>query len=112
MTEIPEFWKEENNSLVREYEFGDFLEAMEFVNKVGYYAEKMKHHAEFEIRYNKVKLILQTHDKENKITDKDIEVAKKINSFDEVDLDEGKDEDEDSGKKVRKKRKMKKSELI
>ncbi len=92
MAEIPEFWKEENNALVREFIFEDFLEAMEFVNKVGYYAEKMKHHPGFEIRYNKVKLILQTHDKGNKITEKDIEVAKKINSFDEVDLGESKDE--------------------
>lgn len=107
MTEKVEFWKEENNSLVREYEFGDFLEAMEFVNKVGYYAEKMKHHPEFEIRFNKVKLILQTHDKENKITDKDIELALKINSFDEVEDD---DEDENSGKKGKKKKKSEEDE--
>ena len=104
MVEAPEFWKEENNSLVREYEFGDFLDAMEFVNKVGYYSEKMKHHPDFEIRYNKVKLIIATHEKGNSITEKDIELAKKINSFDEVDLDEKKDDDEDSSKKGKKKK--------
>ena len=76
---------------------------MEFVNKVGYYSEKMKHHPDFEIRYNKVKLIITTHDKGNKVTEKDIELAKKINSFDEVDEDEKKD-DEDSGRKGKKKK--------
>ncbi|PIN91489.1 4a-hydroxytetrahydrobiopterin dehydratase [Candidatus Pacearchaeota archaeon CG10_big_fil_rev_8_21_14_0_10_32_14] len=107
MVDAPHDWKEENNSLVREYEFTDFLEAMEFVNKVGYYSEKLKHHPDFEIKYNKVKLTITTHDKGNKITDKDIELAKKINSFDDVDLEERdkKEEDESSGKKGKKKNK-------
>jgi len=105
MAEIPQFWKEENNSLVREYEFGDFLEAMEFVNKVGYYSEKMKHHPDIEVKYNKVKLILQTHDKGNSITEKDIKLAEKINSFDEVDLYEKKEDEGESSGKKRKKRK-------
>ncbi len=102
MADIPQFWKEENNALVREYEFGDFLEAMEFVNKVGYYSEKMKHHPDFEIRYNKVKLIITTHEKGNSITEKDIELAKKINSFDEVDEEKKDDEDESGTKKGKK----------
>jgi len=37
-------WIEQNNKLVREYEFEDFKEAFAFMTKVAEVAEAMNHH--------------------------------------------------------------------
>jgi 4a-hydroxytetrahydrobiopterin dehydratase len=45
---------------------------------VGKCAEDANHHPDIDIRYNKVKLVLTTHDK-NGLTGKDFALAQKIN---------------------------------
>ena len=42
-------WSLEGSAISKVFMFKDFKEALEFVNKVGYYSEKMKHHPDFEI---------------------------------------------------------------
>lgn len=44
-------------------------------------AEKMDHHPEWNNVYNTVEITLTTHDKGNTITDKDRELAKKIDAL-------------------------------
>ncbi len=70
-------WELKEERLYREYEFSDFKEALEFINKVGDLAEEMDHHPEIYNVYNKVKLTLWTHSA-GEITEKDIKLAKKI----------------------------------
>lgn len=74
-------WKEENNTLKRSFEFKDFVEAWSFMTKVAMVAEKMDHHPEWNNVYNTVEITLTTHDKGNTITDKDRELAKKIDAL-------------------------------
>lgn len=74
-------WKEENNSLKRKFKFKDFIEAWSFMTKVAMTAEKMNHHPEWSNVYNKVEITLTTHDKGNTITEKDRELAKKIDEL-------------------------------
>lgn len=74
-------WKEENNSLKRIFKFKDFIEAWSFMTKVAMVAEKMGHHPEWSNVYNTVNITLTTHDKGNTITDKDRELAKKIDEL-------------------------------
>ncbi len=76
-----ENWKEENNRLVRKFEFDDFVGAFAFLTKVAIAAEKAQHHPEIENVYNKVTLRLTTHDDGEKITEKDRELAGEINDF-------------------------------
>ena len=45
----------------RIFDFGDFVEALRFVNRVGKLAEAQGHHPDISIRYNKVTLDLVTH---------------------------------------------------
>jgi len=45
----------------REFEFVDFLGAMQFVNRVAEVAEAEGHHPEITIHWNKVELVLWTH---------------------------------------------------
>jgi 4a-hydroxytetrahydrobiopterin dehydratase len=74
-------WKEENNSLKRSFKFKDFVEAWAFMTQVALIAEKMNHHPEWRNVYNTVDITLTTHDEGNTITDKDRELAKKIDAL-------------------------------
>lgn len=73
-------WKMERGSLVRQFEFPDFVKALEFVNKVGTQAEAMGHHPDIEIKYNKVRLSLISHDAGG-LTDTDFELAAAIDNL-------------------------------
>jgi len=75
-----ESWKEIDNSLQKTYQFSDFKEALNFINKVGDISESMNHHPEITNIYNKVTLKLRTHDK-NQITDLDYQMAKKVDDL-------------------------------
>ena len=74
-------WKEENNSLKRSFKFKDFVEAWAFMTQVALIAEKMNHHPEWRNVYNTVDITLTTHDEGNTFTDKDRELAKKIDAL-------------------------------
>ncbi len=74
-------WKEENNALEATFKFENFIEAWSFMTRVAMVAEKMNHHPEWSNVYNTVKITLTTHDKGNTITNKDRELAKKIDEL-------------------------------
>ena len=56
-------WKLEERAtrLTRRFEFGDFVGAMKFVNRVAEVAEQEGHHPDIAIHWNKVDLVLWTH---------------------------------------------------
>ncbi|MEX2512008.1 MAG: 4a-hydroxytetrahydrobiopterin dehydratase [Cyclobacteriaceae bacterium] len=74
-------WKEENNKLVKTFEFKDFTEAFAFMTKVAFLAEAHGHHPNWSNAYNKVTFELTTHDKGNTITQKDKDLAKAIDAL-------------------------------
>ena len=67
-------WKVESGELVRNFQFEDFRGSMRFVNQVADLAEAAAHHPDIDIRYNKVRLALVTHDAGG-LTAKDFELA-------------------------------------
>ncbi len=67
-------WQIEGGELVRTFKFEDFLSSLRFVNKVADLAEAAGHHPDIDIRYNKVRLALVTHD-EGGLTKKDFDLA-------------------------------------
>src|ERR1700733_1736540 len=73
---LPE-WKLEGKEIVRRYEFADFAAAMVFVNRVAEKAEAAGHHPDIDIRYNKVRVALVSHDKGG-VTGRDVSMAKTI----------------------------------
>lgn len=68
-------WREENNKLVKTYEFPSFANAMAWMIKASFAIEKLNHHPEWTNVYNKVHVVLTTHDAGNTITEKDRELA-------------------------------------
>ncbi len=73
-------WKKVEEKLSKDFEFTNFIEAFGFVTKIALESEKMNHHPDITISYNKVNLKLTTHDI-NQISEKDIELAKKIDKL-------------------------------
>jgi len=74
-------WRQEGESLVRDYEFKDFAEAMAFVNRVAEAAEDANHHPDILVHgWNKVRLTLTTHS-EGKLTDNDRAMAERIDGL-------------------------------
>lgn len=74
-------WHLEDDKLHKKFVFGDFTEAMSFLVRVGFAAEKLGHHPEIYNVYNRVALALTTHDAGNKVTAKDVELAATVESF-------------------------------
>jgi 4a-hydroxytetrahydrobiopterin dehydratase len=74
-------WKEENNTLYKKFEFANFSAAFAFMTRVAIEAEKMDHHPLWTNVYNKVEIWLSTHDAGNIVTDKDRELAERIDKL-------------------------------
>ena len=70
-------WKYEGGALVREYTFADFAVAFAFVARLAMLAEKADHHPDIDIRYNKVRVGLVSHDSGG-VTARDTSMAEKI----------------------------------
>jgi 4a-hydroxytetrahydrobiopterin dehydratase len=70
-------WKIESGELVKIFQFNDFLGSLGFVNQVGELAEKAGHHPDIDIRYNRVRLSLVTHDAGG-LTAKDFDLAGQV----------------------------------
>jgi len=74
-------WKKQGKYLVKEFELQNFKEAVVFVGKIMPIAEMLEHHPDISIHsYNKVKIMTATHS-DGKITKKDRELAKMIDSL-------------------------------
>jgi 4a-hydroxytetrahydrobiopterin dehydratase len=72
-------WSIDNNKLERDFTFGDFKEALDFVNKVGEIAERIDHHPTILMHsYKKVNIKLTTSDQGNIVTEIDHKMAKEI----------------------------------
>jgi 4a-hydroxytetrahydrobiopterin dehydratase len=74
-------WQETNNQLKCSFKFKNFIDAFAFMTKVAFAAEKLNHHPNWSNVYNQVDIVLTTHDAGNKVTEKDWQLAKKINEI-------------------------------
>jgi len=73
-------WERVNGTLRRAIKFPAFLDGIDAVRRIGEKAEEKDHHPDIDIRWRTVTFVLVTHS-EGGITDKDVEMAKEINSI-------------------------------
>jgi 4a-hydroxytetrahydrobiopterin dehydratase len=78
LTKLPH-WQLEGKNIVRQFAFADFVAAMKFVNAVAEEAEKAGHHPDIDIRWNKVRLALSSHDAGG-LTQRDFRLAATIDN--------------------------------
>ena len=67
-------WSKRAQTIFRTFKFQGFLESIDFVNRIARRAQKINHHPDIDIRFDKVTLTLTTHD-EGGITEKDFSLA-------------------------------------
>ncbi len=70
---IPD-WSLQDGEIVRTFAFQSFVQSLQFVNRVGELAESAGHHPDIDVRYDKVRLALVSHDAGG-LTDKDFSLA-------------------------------------
>jgi 4a-hydroxytetrahydrobiopterin dehydratase len=66
-------------ALVRTFQFADFNTAFAFMTRVALKAETMEHHPEWSNVYNRVEILLTTHDAGG-VTGLDVELARFIDA--------------------------------
>ncbi len=74
-------WQETENKLYRKFLFRNFSEAFAFMTRVAIEAEKMNHHPLWTNVWNTVEIWLSTHDAGDIVTDKDRELAHRIDKL-------------------------------
>jgi 4a-hydroxytetrahydrobiopterin dehydratase len=74
-------WEEKNKTLYQRFAFKNFSEAFSFMTRVALEAEKMDHHPKWTNVYNEVEIWLSTHDAGDIVTDRDRNLAKKIDAI-------------------------------
>jgi len=70
-------WERQGDEIVKEYKFDGFGDAIAFVTRVAFKADKADHHPDLDIRYNRVRVALSTHS-EGGLTGKDMDLAAQI----------------------------------
>lgn len=74
-------WRKDGRTIVRDFEFGNFDEAVAFVNRVAEDANRADHHPDILIHgYRKVQVRITTHT-EGGITMRDVELARAIDTL-------------------------------
>ena len=68
-------WKTTNQSLEKTFEFHTFEEAMQFMQDATPFISQTDHHPTWSNTYNRVQVIITTHDAGNQVTEKDHTLA-------------------------------------
>jgi 4a-hydroxytetrahydrobiopterin dehydratase len=70
-------WKRKGRTLVKEFKFSSFRNAIVFVNRVATLADDMRHHPNIDVRHNRVVLTLSTESVQG-ISEKDLALAEQV----------------------------------
>jgi 4a-hydroxytetrahydrobiopterin dehydratase len=75
-------WTEvdDRDAIRKSYHFADFSEAWGFLSRIALIAEKMDHHPEIFNVYNRVEIVLSTHDADG-LSERDIKEAQAIDEI-------------------------------
>jgi 4a-hydroxytetrahydrobiopterin dehydratase len=73
-------WTAEDNQLKKRFSFGNFAQALDFVNRIGALAEAADHHPDVTFGWGYAEIALTTHDRGG-ITDVDVALAKQIDQI-------------------------------
>ena len=75
-----EGWERDGGSIVREFDRGDFVGSVRFVDAIVEPAEELGHHPDIEVSWATVKVRITTHS-EGGLTAADFDLAKRIDAL-------------------------------
>ena len=70
-------WRVGDGEILKQYKFGDFRQAIGFINRLADEADALDHHPDLENHYNRVRVAMHTWS-QNAVTERDVELAKRI----------------------------------
>jgi len=70
-------WSRAGAEIEKTFERASFPDAVAFVVRIGFLAERADHHPDIDVRWRRVRVALSTHDAGG-LTDKDIDLARQI----------------------------------
>ena len=73
-------YDEARDAITRTVQFADFIEAFGFMTQVALIAERMNHHPEWTNVWNRVDILLTTHDASG-LSGRDVELAEAIDAI-------------------------------
>lgn len=73
-------YDESRDAIIRTFTFADFYEAFAFMTRVALLAEVADHHPEWSNVYNRVEILLTTHDAGG-LSPRDVDMAEKIEAL-------------------------------
>lgn len=73
--------EDKKEKIYKTFMFPDFYKATAFVMKVYLLAERLNHHPEIHHDYSSVTIYCTTHDSGNRVTEKDLKLAEKIDGL-------------------------------
>ena len=76
-----EGWTYDDGRLTKTYRFGGFAEAIAFIVRLAFEAEKHNHHPDLRNVYNRVEIALSTHEAGDRVTERDIRLARAIDGL-------------------------------
>ncbi len=71
-------WAFADDSIHKTYRFASFSEAIGFIAEMAFSCENANHHPDLTNVYSTVTIRLSTHDVGNKVTQKDVDLAREI----------------------------------
>lgn len=77
LSELPG-WQFAEDKISKQFEFNDFMDALNFINQLAPFFEDNDHHPDIAIMYSKIRFDLQRFDVGGKVTDRDFLVAAEI----------------------------------
>ncbi|WP_411339054.1 4a-hydroxytetrahydrobiopterin dehydratase [Sphingopyxis sp. J-6] len=81
LARFPEWTHEpQRDAITRQFKFADFARAFGFMASVAIIAEKMDHHPEWSNVYNRVDILLTTHDADG-LSERDAKLAEAIEAL-------------------------------
>ncbi|MEM1446248.1 MAG: 4a-hydroxytetrahydrobiopterin dehydratase [Planctomycetota bacterium] len=74
-------WTHQDDALHKTFEFADFKAAFAWMTAVAFEAEALGHHPAWHNVYKTVRVQLNTHDADNRVTPLDVDLAKKMDAL-------------------------------
>lgn len=79
---IPNGWQlaESGKSISRKWKFENFVQSLDFINRLGSLAEEANHHPDIVFGWGYAEITFTTHDSDS-LSEKDIAMAEKTNAL-------------------------------
>jgi 4a-hydroxytetrahydrobiopterin dehydratase len=96
MPKVPNGWTKKDDKLILQIKLPDFKRAVAMLNYVSDIAEQLNHHPNMAIKnYNELSVVTTTHE-DNRLTDKDYELAQMITDL--IEYQSNKEQEELDGR--------------